>query len=64
MLAEMNAQNQKLKPLLDQMHPQQWLDNGAPPRMPASTLTRVPDWTMYAFRREPGAAYREPLRCS
>jgi hypothetical protein len=31
MLAEMNAQNQRLKPLLDQMHPQQWLDNGAPP---------------------------------
>lgn len=31
MLQEMNAQNQKLKPLLDQMHPQQWLDNGAPP---------------------------------
>lgn len=31
MLADVNAQNQKLKPLLDQMHPQQWLDNGAPP---------------------------------
>jgi hypothetical protein len=31
MLDEMNAQNKKLKPLLDQMHPQQWLDNGAPP---------------------------------
>jgi hypothetical protein len=31
MLTEVNAQNQKLKPLLDQMHPQQWLDNGAPP---------------------------------
>jgi hypothetical protein len=30
MLAEVNAQNQRLKPLLDQMHPQQWLDNGAP----------------------------------
>jgi hypothetical protein len=31
MLTDVNAQNQKLKPLLDQMHPQQWLDNGAPP---------------------------------
>lgn len=31
MLADVNAQNEKLKPLLDQMHPQQWLDNGAPP---------------------------------
>jgi hypothetical protein len=31
MLADLNAQNQQLKPLLDQMHPQQWLDNGAPP---------------------------------
>jgi hypothetical protein len=31
MLADVNSQNQKLKPLLDQMHPQQWLDNGAPP---------------------------------
>jgi hypothetical protein len=31
MLADVNAQNQKLKPLLDQMHPQQWLDNGAAP---------------------------------
>ncbi len=31
MLADLNARTQKLKPLLDQMHPQQWLDNGAPP---------------------------------
>src|SRR5690242_18403282 len=31
MLSDVNAQNEKLKPLLDQMHPQQWLDNGAPP---------------------------------
>jgi hypothetical protein len=30
MLAALNAQNSKLKPLLDQMRPQQWLDNGAP----------------------------------
>jgi hypothetical protein len=31
MLSELNAQNAQLKPLLQQMHPQQWLDNGAPP---------------------------------
>ena len=30
MLAVLNKQNQQLKPLLDRMHPQQWLDNGAP----------------------------------
>lgn len=30
-LAALNAQNAKLKPLLDALHPQQWLDNGAPP---------------------------------
>lgn len=31
MLSVLNAQNQKLKPILDGMHPKQWLDNGAPP---------------------------------
>ena len=31
MLKDLNAQTQKLKPLLQQMKPQQWLDNGAPP---------------------------------
>src|ERR1700745_561011 len=31
MLSELNAQNAQLKPLLQKMHPQQWLDNGAPP---------------------------------
>jgi hypothetical protein len=30
MLAALNAQNEKMKPLLDAMHPRQWLDNGAP----------------------------------
>lgn len=31
MLNALNAQNEKMKPVLEQMHPQQWLDNGAPP---------------------------------
>ncbi len=31
MLAALNAQNERLKPLLEQMHPQEWLENGAPP---------------------------------
>ena len=31
MLTALNAQNEKIKPILEQMHPQQWLDNGAPP---------------------------------
>lgn len=31
MLSDLAAQNQKLKPLLNQMKPQQWLDNGASP---------------------------------
>jgi hypothetical protein len=31
MLTVLNAQNQELKPLLDSMHPQQWIENGAPP---------------------------------
>jgi hypothetical protein len=30
MLTALNAQNERLKPLLEQMHPQQWLENGAP----------------------------------
>jgi hypothetical protein len=30
-LAALNAQNAKLKPLLDALHPKEWLDNGAPP---------------------------------
>jgi hypothetical protein len=30
MLAELDANNQKLKPLLEEMHPQQWISNGAP----------------------------------
>src|SRR5690349_8292695 len=30
MLVAMNAENEKLKPLFDHMHPQQWIDNGAP----------------------------------
>jgi hypothetical protein len=31
MLTALNAENEKMKPVLEQMHPQQWLDNGAPP---------------------------------
>jgi hypothetical protein len=31
MLADLEKQNQRLKPLLEGLHPQQWLDNGAPP---------------------------------
>jgi hypothetical protein len=31
MLTALDAQNQKLKPLIDNMHPQEWLANGAPP---------------------------------
>jgi hypothetical protein len=31
MLANLNSEIEKLKPLLDRMHPQQWIDNGAPP---------------------------------
>ena len=31
MLTVLDSQNQKLKPLIDQMHPQEWLANGAPP---------------------------------
>jgi hypothetical protein len=31
MLAALNAQNERMRPLLEQMHPQEWLDNGAPP---------------------------------
>jgi hypothetical protein len=31
MLADLNSENEKLEPLIARMHPQQWLDNGAPP---------------------------------
>jgi hypothetical protein len=31
MLSNLNSEIEKLKPLLDQMHPKQWIDNGAPP---------------------------------
>jgi uncharacterized protein (DUF849 family) len=31
MLAAMNSQNERFKPVLEQMHPQEWLQNGAPP---------------------------------
>lgn len=31
MLTALNAENAKMQPILEQMHPQQWLDNGAPP---------------------------------
>lgn len=31
MLAALNAQNERFKPLFEQMHPQEWLENGAPP---------------------------------
>lgn len=46
MLSELNAENEKLQPLIAQMHPQQWLDNGAPPAYASQYLearTRMDD---------------------
>lgn len=46
MLSELNAENEKLEPLIAQMHPQQWLDNGAPPAYASQYLearTRMDD---------------------
>lgn len=31
MLANLNSEIEKLQPLLDRLHPQEWIDNGAPP---------------------------------
>lgn len=46
MLSNLNSEIEKLKPLLDQLHPQEWLDNGAPPtyvRQYQDTQDRVKD---------------------
>jgi hypothetical protein len=46
MLVSLNSEIEKLRPLLDQMHPQQWIDNGAPPTYVAQyqdTQDRVKD---------------------
>jgi hypothetical protein len=46
MLNELNAENEKLQPLIAQMHPQEWLDNGAPPAYASQYLearTRMDD---------------------
>jgi hypothetical protein len=46
MLNELNAENEKLQPLIARMHPQQWLDNGAPPTYASQYLearTRMED---------------------
>jgi hypothetical protein len=46
MLAALNAQTAKMQPVLDNMHPQQWLDNGAPPAyvgLYQNTRTRLDD---------------------
>lgn len=46
MLAELNTENEKLQPLLARMHPQQWIDNGAPPAYASQYLdarTRMDD---------------------
>lgn len=46
MLAALNAQIAKMQPVLENMHPQQWLDNGAPPAyvgLYQNTRTRMDD---------------------
>jgi hypothetical protein len=46
MLMELNSENEKLQPLIARMHPQQWLDNGAPPAYASQYLdarTRMDD---------------------
>ncbi len=48
MLTALNTQNQKLKPLMDGMHPQEWLANGAPPTYASQyldTRSRLEDVT-------------------